>query len=123
MTTLPVLTPSTVLSTCPGDEVVVKCDESETTTRMSLRWTVTPIHTMIPEIELPLSDLMNATNRHDAGLQLHAELTSYSPPSAILIITAHPALDGATVTCTIGRSSDSLIIRVIQIGNSNLSCS
>ena len=120
---VPVLTPSTTLSACAGDEVVVLCHEEETTAnmRISLRWTIIP--NQLHEIELPLSDLMNTTSRHDAGLQFYAELTSYNPLSAILIITAHPALDEATVTCAIPRSSDSIIIRVTQIGNPNRSCS
>ena len=126
MTTLPVLTPSTMLSACPGDEVVIKCVESETTTRISLRWIITPINVMIHKIDLSLSNLMNNTNRLDARLQFYAELTSYYPLSSILTATAHPALDGATVTCITLTSRDSLIIRVAQIGNNNipnLSCS
>jgi hypothetical protein len=114
-----VLTPSTVLSACPGDEVVISCYESETTAnmRISLRWEVTPINMSISAIELPLSDLVNNTNRQEHGLQFYAELTSYSPLRAVLITTAHSALDGATVTCTSAGSpsSDSLIIRVAQI--------
>ena len=118
-----VLIPSTTLSACPGDEVVVKCYESETTanTRISLRWEITLINTMIAEIELPLSDIMNQSQRQEAGLQFYAKLTSYSPLTAILNITARPTLDGATVTCgsLSTTSRDTLIIRVTQIGNSN----
>jgi hypothetical protein len=111
-----VLTPSTVLSACPGDEVVINCYESETT-RISLRWEITPINTSISMIELSLSDLMNNTNRRENGLEFYAELTSYSPLRAILTTTAHSALDGARVTCVAARpaSSDSFIIRVTQI--------
>jgi hypothetical protein len=116
-----VLTPSTVLSACPGDEVVINCYESDTTAnmRISLRWEITPINTTISIIELPLSDLMNNTNRQEGGLKFFAKLTSYFPLRAILITTAHSALDGASVTCTSAgsTSSDSLIIRVPEIGN------
>ena len=115
------LTPSTVLSACPGDEVVINCYESETTanTRISLRWQITPINISLPMIELPLTDRMNNTNRREGRLEFHAEWTSYSPLRATLTTTAHSALDGATVTCAAGgsASSDPLIIRVTQIGN------
>ena len=121
------LTPSTVLSACPGDEVVISCYESETTTniRISLRWEIDiPIQTNSGrfsrvELHLSLSNLTNNTSRQEDGLEFHAELTSYSPLSAILTTTAHSALDGATVTCLSSRSaiSDPLIIRVTQIGN------
>ena len=121
VSTLPVLTPSTILSACPGDEVVINCYESETTanTRISLRWEVALMNNSVSTIELHLSDLRNQTDRLEAGLQFHAELISYSPLSAILTSTAHSALDGAMVTCTSSRSTSSnpLIIRVTQIGN------
>ena len=116
------LNPSTILSACPGDELVVRCYEPETTayTRISLRWTIIPMHNniMISEIELPLSSTLNVTNRWEGELQFHAEITSYSPLSAVLITTAHPALDGATVTCkSITAMSNDLEIRIAQIGN------
>ena len=122
MSTVTVLTPSTILSACPGDEVMIKCHESETTanTRISLRWLITPLNKSIPTIELPLSDRMNNTNRFEGGLELYTELTSYSPLSAVLTTTAHSALDGATVRCAAGGFpiSDPLIIRVTRrIGN------
>jgi hypothetical protein len=114
-----VLISSTVLSACPGDEIMINCYESDTTvdTRVSLRWEITPINTSISMIELSLSDLMNNTNRRENGLEFYAELTSYSPLRAILTTTAHSALDGARVTCVAARpaSSDSFIIRVTQI--------
>ena len=116
------LNPSTILSAFPGDELVVRCYEPETTayTRISLRWTIIPMHNniMISEIELPLSSTLNVTNRWEGELQFHAEITSYSPLSAVLITTAHPALDGATVTCkSITAMSNDLEIRIALIGN------
>ena len=117
------LTPSTVLSACPDDIVVINCDVSETNddTRITLRWQITPgpINTLITMIELSLSDLKNNTNRQEGGLEFHAELTSYSPLSATLTTTADLELDGATVTCLSAgsSSSDPLLIRVPQIGN------
>ena len=112
------LTPSTVLLACPGDEVVINCYESETT-RIALRWEITLLNNSVPRIELPVYDFGNNTNRGEGGLLFYAELTSYSPLSAILTTTAHSALDGATVRCTSSRSTsnDLLIIRVAQIGN------
>ena len=117
------LTPSPILSACPDDELVVRCYEPDATasTRISLRWEIIPIKLMIPEIELPLSSTMNSTNRQEGELQFYAEFTSYSPLSAVLITTAHPALDGATVTCRSESDSSNPIIkleiRITQIGN------
>ena len=115
-----VLTPSPILSACSGDELVVRCYEPETTanTRISLRWNIIPINKMTPELELPLSSTMNSTSRWEGELQFHAEFTSYSPLSAVLITTAHPALDGATVICRSRTAmSNDLEIRITQIGN------
>ena len=121
VSTVTMLTPSNVLSTCLGDEVVINCDISENTTktRISLRWEITRIDKSIPIIDLSLSDLNNNSYWRDYGLEFYAELTSYSPLRAILTTTADSALDGATVTClSFGFSSiDTLIIRVTQIGN------
>ena len=115
------LTLSTILSACSGDEVVISCYESETTadTRISLRSEITPINDSLSTIELSLSDIRNNTNQRDSGLQFYAELTSYSPLSATLTTTAHSALDGATVRFSSSRSTSSnpLIIRVTQTGN------
>ena len=115
-----VLTPSPILSACTGDELVVRCYEPDITanTRIALRWKIIPIKLMIPEIELPLSSTMNITSRWEGELQFHAEITSYSPLSAVLITTAHPALDGATVTCkSESAMSNDLEIRITQIGD------
>ena len=116
-----VLTPSPILSACPGDELVVRCYEPETTanTIISLRWEIIPtINAIISEIELPLSATMNSTSRWDGELELHAELTSYSPLSAVLSTTAHLALDGATVICrSMTAIRNNLEIRITQIGN------
>ena len=111
-----VLTPSTTLSACSGDEVVVKCYEPETTTntRISLRWKITPQSRPFPTIELPLSDIVNQSHRQEAGLQFYAELTSYSPLAAILNTTAHPILDGATVMCLIPGTMATLTIMVLE---------
>ena len=118
------LTPSTVLSACPGDEVVVNCYESETTAdmRIALRWEITLLNNSVSTIELLLSDLRNNTNRQEGGLEIHADWTSYSPLSATLTTTADSALDGATVRCAAAGlpSSDPLIIRVTQIGNQQI---
>ena len=111
------LTPSTVLSACPGDEVVINCYESETSAnmRIALRWDITLVDKSVSTIELPLTDIRNTTNRREDGLEFYAELTSYSPLRAILTTTAYSAFDGAIVSCLSGvsASNDLLII----IGN------
>ena len=121
---LTVLIPSAILSACPGDELVVRCYEPETmytNTRISLRWEITPINLTLSKIELPLSGTMNNTNRWEGELQFYAEFTSYSPLSAELITTAHPALNGARVLCASPISRNTTTIRVYQIpGNLNL---
>ena len=114
------LTPSTILTACPGDEVVMSCYEPETTAnmRISLRWQITLMDRSIPVIEVALNNQDgNTSYRQEAGLEFYAEWTSYSPLSAILTTTAHSALNGATVTCAVGRSASQgpLIISVTQI--------
>ena len=64
--------------------------------RIALRWTITLRNRGIPLIELPLSDALNNSQRHKAGLLFHSELISYSPLVSILMTTAHPVLNGAT---------------------------
>ena len=121
VSTLPELTPSTVLSACPGDKVVINCHESDTTAIMeiSLRWEITPMNNLFAVIELALTDMVNDTERQDLGLKFHAEWISHTPRSAMLTITADLILDGATVTCASSGSaiSDPLTVRVTQIGN------
>ena len=115
------LTPSTVLSACPGDEIVINCYESDTTAVMiiSLRWEITPINNLFAMIELALSDMENDTERQDLGLKFHAEWISHTPLRAMLTTTAHSALDRATVTCASSGStiSNPLTIRVTQTGS------
>jgi hypothetical protein len=105
------------LSACPGDEIVINCYESDTTanTRIAFLWEITLISKSVPTIELPVSDVLNNTNRREGGLEFYAELTSYSPLRTVLTTTAHSALDGATVTCTsaVSSSSSTLMIRVL----------
>ena len=115
------LTPSTILSACPGDEVVMSCYEPETTadTRISLRWQITLRNRSIRMIVVALNNHHGNSCRQEAGLEFCAKWTSYSPLRAILTTTARSALDGATVTCAAGGSSsmDILMIRVTQIGD------
>ena len=115
------LIPSTVLSACPDDEVVINCHESDTTASMeiSLQWEITPMNNLFNMIELALTDMVNDTERQDFGLKFHAEWISRTPLRAILTTTANQILDGATVTCASSGSaiSNPLTIRVIQIGN------
>ena len=100
-----------------GDKIIVKCSESVNDTKKSLRWTITLENREIPVLEIPLSDIMNATQRLEYGLQFYSELTSYSPLTAILTITAHPPLNGATVMCQSTASMGTLTIRVLETGS------
>ena len=116
------LTPSTILSACPGDEIVVKCNESETTAnaKISLRWEITLMNKTISVIELALSDLMNHSQRQEAGLRFYSEFTSYTPLIAMFWTTAHPVLNGATVICKSAVSMEpmeTLTIRILETGN------
>ena len=111
-----VFTPSNLLA-CSGDKIVVTCSESDIIIQKSLRWTITPENREIPVLEIPLSDIMNATRRLEYGLQFYSELTSYSPLTATLTITAHPLLNGATVTCQSSASMDTITIRVLETGS------
>ena len=122
VSTLPELTPSTILSACPDDEVVINCHESDTTMEISLRWEITPTNNLFNMIELALTDMMNDTERQDFGLKFHAEWISHTPLRAILTTTADQILDGATVTCASSGSaiSNPLTIRVTQLGNNNV---
>lgn len=72
-------------------------------------------------IELSLSDALNNSQRHEAGLLFHSELISYSPLVSILMTTAHPVLNGATVTCiTSGMyRQETITIVVTETGNPN----
>ena len=112
-----VLTPSCI-SASLGDEIAVKCIETDFSTYLKrLRWTITPALREIPVLEIPLSDIMNATQRFEYGLQFYSELTSYSPLTATLTITAHPLLNGATVMCETPASMDTITIRVLETGS------
>ena len=59
---------------------------------------------------------VNISQRQEAGLQFYSELISYSPLTAILTTTAHPALDGAKVICETLASMGTLTIRIVETG-------
>ena len=113
-----VLTPGSI-SACPGDEIVVTCSESESETIANgnrLRWEITLREKTVPMIELTLSDHTNDNRRQEAGVKFYSKLTSYSPLIATLWTTAHPALDGAIVTCTTSITMEaSLVIEVTDL--------
>ena len=114
---LVVLTPSSI-SACPGDEIIVKCSESETAISMTdLRWTVTPQNRQFHTVDLHLSNNTNVNEQRVAGVKFCSELSSFSPLSSTFMTTAHPLLNGATVTCTTAASADTLTIRVLETGN------
>ena len=124
-----VLIPRTILSTCPGDEILVKCTETESdiVAEINLRWTVTLTDRYTPPVEMSLSDdLRNETTASlfidDIRLNFSSKLTSYSPLVGIIMTTAHSLLNNAMVTCeyqsdsTSSDSTDSLSIRVLETG-------
>ena len=115
------LTPSTILSACPGDEVVLKCYEPGTTytanESFSLRWKVNLRDNALHMVELPLSNLIGENQMQVAGVQFYSKVISYSPLTSILMTTAHPLLNLATVMCitTASETKDTLIIMVLEI--------
>ena len=111
-----VFTPSSLLA-CPGDKIVVTCNELVNVIQKSLQWTITPKNREIPLLEIALSDIMNASQRSEYGLQFYSELTSCSPLIAIITTTARPVLDGATVMCQSTASMGTLTIRILETGN------
>ena len=62
-----VLTPSGMLSVCPGDEVVIKCNKSDNI-RIALGWTISLRNRTIPSIDLSPSDITINTERQEVGL-------------------------------------------------------
>lgn len=110
-----VLTPREI-SVCSGDEIMIICNEPDTTAiEMGLQWKIIPGNTSFHKIDIILHMSMNTTEGQIIdGLQFYFEITSYSPLIAKVRTTAHPILNGATVTC--GRSDTSLI-SVFEIGN------
>ena len=118
------LTPRTVISACPGEEIVASCSESDTMATIWLRWTVTLQTTQASKVEMTLTKQRNYTTGqlHIAGLRLNfsSELTSYSPLTSVFRTTAHTVLNGATVKCetiTTGITMDASMIEVTTMGN------
>ena len=112
-----VLTPSSI-SACPGDEIIVKCSESETTISITdLRWTVTPQYRQFHRVDLHLTNNTNVNEQQVAGVKFCSELSSFSPLMSTFVTTAHSLLNGATVTCTTAASADTLTIRVLETGS------
>ena len=107
------LTPSSI-SACSGNAIIVRCSESDTSTMHSMRWTITPKSRLIPVVELTVSKDTTENQRIEYGVLFYSELTSYSPLTSVLTTTAHPALNGATVTCQSIVSMDMLKITVVE---------
>ena len=109
-----------MLTACSGDEVVIKCNESDNI-RIALRWTISLSNRTVPSIDLSLSNIMNNTERREAGLLFYSELISYTPLVSILKTTAHPVLNGAIVMCmttdSISPKEKTLTVKVTQAGN------
>ena len=117
-----VLTPSsTSITACPSEEIFIQCSESDTTAEIDLRWKITPENRAFQRVDMHLSNFA-ITNRHlVAGVHLYSELISQSPLVAILMTTAHPILNGATVMCITTTSMDTLTIEVLEGGNQFIS--
>ena len=122
------LTPRNILSACPGDEILVKCNESDTTATINLRWILTLKNRQTPPVEMTLPPYDPDTSVNESAAQLFiadqqveltflSKLTSYSPLIATFMTIVHPILDGATVTCQSTLSMDILTIRVPETGN------
>ena len=117
------LTPRTTLSACPGDEILVTCNESDTAAMISLRWTLTfqnrrihAIETNLPNIGTPNNESASQLFIDEQELKFLSKLTSYSPLIGTFMTTAHPVLNGATVTCQSTISIETLTIRVLETG-------
>ena len=94
------LTPSTSLSVCPGEQVVIKCTASISATFVA--WSVELATRSRERIHLPfLSGSRNDSLVHDSmtGLTFHAELISLAPACSTFVTTATLALDNTQVTC------------------------
>lgn len=113
------LTPSSI-SVCPGDEIVVKCTESDTTATLELRWTIILENQTYQTVDLHLSNntvtSRNEDQKYVAGVYIYSELISNSPLTATLMTSAHPVLDGAVVQCRTTASMGSSTIRVLETG-------
>ena len=106
---------------------LVKCNESDTTAMISLRWILTLKNRQTPPVEMTLPPYDPDTSNETAAQLFVAEqqveltflskLTSYSPLIAMFMTTVHPILEGATVTCQSTLSMDILTIRVPETGN------
>lgn len=110
------LTPSSI-SACSGDEIYVKCTESDAITTLELRWTIFLENRANEQVDLHLSNNTRTEDqKYVAGVHIYSELTSISPLTAILTTSAHPVLDGAMVRCMTNASMGNLIIRVLETG-------
>ena len=119
-----VLTPSEI-SACSGEEIEINCYESDSNTYISgLQWEIAPASRYYSILDVILSITQNESQRQEYGLQFHFEFISYSPLIARLITTAHPVLNGATVSCAASPTSmDTLTISVLETGNVNFTFS
>ena len=108
------------INVCQGEEVVIKCTETETDDRY-LRWTITFESTQIPTIDLPLNRQFNENIVVVPKLQLsfHSEWTLFSPlRSTLKINTTSAALNGTTVECiarfTVQRTETNTLMITIR---------
>ena len=116
MESSPVLSHSSI-STCLGEDIVIKCTESEEVFRY-FRWSVIPEEVRYGMAELILSTQLNVSEvlLPRTGNSVYSEWTSFSPLCSTLTIThVTLALDGATVMCSsrsTAQPTASLIITI-----------
>ena len=102
------LTPSSSLTVCPGEQIVIKCTPSTNVT--ALRWTIT-VEDSVTELLLTSTRREFSQSDDTTGIRFDAEWMSSIPPYSTLMTNATLELRGAQVTCLEARSlTDSLII-------------
>ena len=120
---------SSSISTCLGEDIVIKCTESEEVVRY-FRWLVIPEDIQYDTVELVLDTLRNDTvmTLPEIGTFFYSEWTSFSPLCSTLTITNATLThhNGATVKCASRSTTQptaSLIITIEgEITSSILLC-
>ena len=117
MESSPVLSPSSI-STCLGEDIVIKCTESEEVVRY-FRWLVIPEDIQYDTVELVLDTLRNDTEMTlpEIGTFFYSELISISPLCSTLTITNATLThhNGATVKCVSRSTKQPMVSLSIMI--------
>ena len=109
------LTPSTSLTVCPGEQIIVQCASSASA--MFVEWGIRLAQENRGTIRLPLLGVSRNRSESDddlTGLRFSAELTSLTPAHSTFTTTASMALDNAQVMCLVNEASstDTLTIHI-----------